>query len=123
MGFDHPDPEAVIVDTSGQAEAAEAGAVADIEVARINAERDVEVAKINARQVNAEDAATMAALMARVEVLEASLIPPEPPAEPEPVVIAPPEPAAPAESGNAMPDVAQPPKESKKKSGWFADYR
>lgn len=86
QGFEHPDPEPEVIveapDTEPVAEAA-------VEVARIEADRDVAVAKIVNRGMDEDMAANLAALQARVDVLEAAAMP-EP--EPEPIVIPVPEP-------------------------------
>jgi hypothetical protein len=125
LGFEHddPEPEQVIVDQPAVADAAEAEANAGVEIARVNRDADVQIAKIAGRQLDEATAAEMAALRARLDILEAARLPdPEP--EPEPVVVetAPAEPEP--EPVAAPPETPEPPKEEKKSSGfWGPAYR
>lgn len=89
LGFDHPEPEPEII--VEEAPDVEPVAEASVEIARIEADRDVQTAKIYAKGEDADTAALIAALQARIEVLEQSNMPPEP--EPIPVVVDPPAPA------------------------------
>lgn len=127
MGFDHPDTEAGAIAAEAEAgavaDAAEAGAAADVEVARVNADRDVQVERIRARGLDEETAATIAAMQARIEVLEAGLTPPEPEAEPAPVVIAEPEPE-PEPEAPPPPPAAEPEAGPERERGyWGKMYR
>jgi len=86
-GIEHGEPEPVVVEDNSD-KAAEAAGEASVEVARIEAKRDVDVARIQNRGLDEQLAADLAALQARIDVLEAAAIPPEP----EPVVLPVPEP-------------------------------
>jgi hypothetical protein len=108
----------VIVADDGTAEAAGADAEASVEVARIEADRDVAVAKIENRGLNEELVVQLAAMAARIEVLEAAAIP-EP--EPEPIVMPMAPAAGPAPEAVAPPIETAPKAESKAKAkkGFF----
>lgn len=125
LGFEHedPEPEQVVVEDKSAEDVAETAAGAEVEVARINADRDVATAKIYARQADEETVATMAAMAARIDVLEAALAPPPPP-EPEELPVEVPEPE-PEPEPESLPDVEPPKAEGGKKGdrGWWAGYR
>ena len=82
QGFEHPDPEPVIIE-----EAPDTEPVADaaVEIARIEADRDVTIAKVVNRSMDEDTVATIAALQAENEALRAQLAPPEP--EPEEIAV------------------------------------
>jgi outer membrane biosynthesis protein TonB len=126
MGFDHPDDDAAAIAAEAEAgavaDAAESGAAADVEVARLQADRDVAVEKIRARGMDEETAATIAALQARVDVLESGLAPP-PSAEPDPVVIAEPAPEPEPEPAPAPPDTEPAPEPERKRGYWGSMYQ
>lgn len=122
-----PVAEAVEAEALAEAEAvaAETGAAAQIEVARIEAERDVTVAKIEARSADAQAEADVAALLARLDVLEtwkAEMLAAQAPPEPEPVVIPVGDPPAANGDGDSVPDIPPPPKKNASK-GYWSGYR
>lgn len=88
LGYDHEEPEPVVVEDNSD-KVAETTSDAAVEIARLEAERDIKVAKIAARQDDEEQVSELAAMRARLDVLEAALAPPEPEPmpEPEPVVV------------------------------------
>lgn len=117
MGFEHADPEPVVIE-----EAPDTEPIADaaVEVARITADRDVTIAKIEHRAIDDELAVQLAALQAENEALRSQLAPPEP-EMPVQVVEAAPEPEPEPE---AMPPAVEAPttaegKPAKRKNPWF----
>jgi chemosensory pili system protein ChpA (sensor histidine kinase/response regulator) len=114
--------EEAVVEAAPEPEVPEAVTDAAVEIARIDADRDIQTAKIYAKGNDEDTAALLAAMAARIEILEAERTPPEP--EPEPVVIVadpPPEPEPEPEPGPAG-DLPEAPKEEKrtgKKSPWW----
>jgi hypothetical protein len=117
MGFEHADPEPVIIE-----EAVDVEPIADatVEVARIEADRDVAVAKIEARVADEELVAALAALTAENEALRAQLAPQEQQQEAV-VVIADPEPEPEPVAEEAPPAVEESsePVAKKRKSAWW----
>jgi hypothetical protein len=125
MGHEHPDPppaEMVVEDKSAEV-VAEEGHDEAVEVARIVADRDVQVAKIERKAVDEETVVQMAALQARVDVLEAAAAPPAP--EPEILPVPVPEPGPEPEPGPPAPPEHDGPEPEKNKGsgGWWAGYR
>jgi len=118
-GIEHGEPEPVIIEDNSDKAAAVEGEAA-IEIARLETGRDVAVAKIVNRSADEETAAVIAGLQARVDVLEAAALPPEPEViempEPEP------EPEPEVEEVTAPPEVTAP-KTGKKSKGWWDGYR
>ncbi len=100
MGYEHEEPEPVVVEAPDTEPVAEAS----VEVARIEADRDVKVAKIEAGTDRIEIDSRVDALEAKIdgmrEVLDRLAPEPEPEPEPEPVVV---------EPGPPAPDVPPPP--------------
>lgn len=122
LGYSHdePDPEPIVID-DGTAEAAVATGAAEVEIAKLETDRDIELAKIQNRAIDAERDAALAAMQARIDVLEQAAIPPAPP-EPEPIVIpVDPPPSEPPTDASALPDVAKTPK-GKPSKGWWSNY-
>lgn len=96
LGFEHEDPEPVIVEEAVDTEPI---AEAEVRIAEINATRDVQIAKIENRAVDEDLAAQLAALMAENETLRAQLAPAEEQQQEAVVVVADPAPEpAPIES-------------------------
>lgn len=89
LGFDHEDPEPIIVEEAVDVEPV---AEATVEVARIEADRDVAVAKIERGVIDEEVAARIAALEAENETLRGQLAPPEEEQQQAVVVVSDPEP-------------------------------
>jgi hypothetical protein len=117
QGFEHPDPEPVIVD---QAPDLEPVAEAEVRVAEIQAERDVAIAKISARAADEDVVAQIAALMAENEALRAQLAPAEEEQQQAVVVVADPEPEP--EPEEIAPPVVEAPEEKpekKRKNTWW----
>lgn len=123
LGFEHeePEPEPVVLEEPSAEAIAEEESGAVVKVAEIEAARDVEVAKIANKAIDAEAAAEMAALRARVEILEAAAVPPEP----EPVIMPVAEPAPePDPEPTPPPPETEPKAEAgKESSGWWGSYR
>jgi len=116
-GVEHPEPEPVVIEEAPDTEPV---AEASVEIARIEADRDVQTAKIYSKGQDEDTAATMAALQARIEVLETARAPV---AEPEvvPVVIdaPPPEPEPEPAPAQEMPPAGEPDEgKPKKKNPW-----
>lgn len=125
MGHEHPDPspaEMVVEDKSAEV-VAEEGHDEAVEVARIAADRDIAVAKIERRGMEEDTAAQMAALQARVDVLEAAAAPSEPEPEILPVPVSEPEPEP--EPGPPAPPEHDAPEPEKNSGGggWWDGYR
>lgn len=118
LGYEHedPEPEPIVVD-DGTADAAEAVSDASVEVARIQADRDVTVAKIEHRAVDEELVTSLAAMQARLDVIEAAMAPPEP----EPVVVVPEPAPEPEPIAEAPPETEHhAPKEAPRRRGFFS---
>lgn len=112
----HEESRAVVKATEAEGQAA-------VEVARIEGATAVQLEREHRKTISAESAAELAALMARVDVLEQSRIQPEP--EPVPVVVDPPAPPpAPELSAPPPPETAGIPKapRGKAKAGWWSNY-
>lgn len=124
LGHEHedPGPEEVIVEDRGEVKAAEAAADSTVEVARIEADRDVQVAKIGARAQDEDQVAELAALRARVDVLQAAVMPPEPEPEPVPVTVPVPEPDPEPDGPPAPPEAEHAAPKGKSGGGWWAGY-
>lgn len=117
QGYDHPDPEPVVIE-----EAPDTEPIADaaVEIARIEADRDVAVAKIENRAADEDLAVTVAALMAENDALRAQLAPAEEQQQEAVVVVADPEPE-PEPVAESAPPIVEAPEEkpAKKKSAWW----
>jgi hypothetical protein len=120
MGFDHPDPEPVVIE-----EAPDTEPIADaaVEIARIEADKEVTITKIQHRAIDDELAVELAALRAENESMRAQLAPPDPEPVEIPVEVADPAPEPDAEPDSAPPAVESTsttePKSAKRKNPWF----
>jgi len=123
QGFEHPDPEPVVVE-----EAVDTEPLADsaVEIARLETARDVAVAKIENRAADEEVIARIAALEAENEALRSQLAPPPEEQQQEAVeavvVVAPepePEPVAESEPPVGEPSTSDEPKGKKRSSPWW----
>lgn len=121
MGFEHAEPEPVVIE-----EAPDTEPIADaaVEIARIEANKEVTIAKIEHRAIDEDLTAQLAALAAENEALRAQLAPPEPEGGEVAVVVAqaeaeaePPaeEPPPVVEQGETAPEE----KPSKRRSAWW----
>lgn len=113
LGFEHADPEPVIVEEAPDLEPV---ADASVRIAEVQADRDVTIAKIEHRAMDDELAVQLAAALAENEALRAQLAPPEP--EETPVVVqAPPEPEAEPDSAPPVVEGTSTPEPKGKKRG------
>lgn len=117
MGFDHPEPEPVVIE-----EAPDTEPIADaaVEIARIEADRDVTIAKVVNRAADEDVAATIAALQAENDALRAQLAPPHEEQQQEAVVVvADPEPAPVTEEPPPAVEPSEEPAAKKRKNAWW----
>ncbi len=117
LGFEHEDPEPVIVEEAPDLEPA---AEAEVRIAEIQAGRDVAVAKIEHRAIDEDTVAVIAGLRAENEALRAAAAPPEQEQEAV-VVVADPEPG-PGPAAEPEPPAAEPsaePEARKRKNAWW----
>ena len=118
LGFEHEDPEPVIIEEAVDTEPV---AEAEVRIAEINADRDIAVAKLASRtelQLSESEAELLRAEIAGMrEALDRLMNPPAPEPEPAPVVIE--EPAAPIEEEIPPREERHEPKAPQSKRGFF----
>lgn len=117
MGFEHPDPEPVVIEEATDLEPA---ADAAVEIARVEANRDIKVAQIVNRAADEDTVARLAALEAENETLRAQLAPPPEEQQQEAVVVvADPAPEPVAEEAPPVVEPSEEPASKKRKSAWW----